>query len=102
MPAYVVARLTITDKETYARYSAGFMDIFMPHGGKVLAVDEAPEIIEGDWRCTRTVLLEFPNKDVMRAWYGSAEYQSLVQHRFAASTADIVLLDGFALPAAAE
>ncbi len=100
MTAYVVAKLTITDRNTYAHYGNGFMAAFTPFGGRLLSVDEAPEVIEGEWRCTRTVLLEFPSKDVMRAWYASEAYQNLVQHRFAASTADIVLLEGFAPPAA--
>lgn len=100
MPAYVVAKLTITDPETYAKYGAGFMGIFARYGGKLLAVDETPEIIEGDWPCTRTVLLEFNTKAEMRAWYGSADYQALAQHRFAASSANIVLLDGFNPPSA--
>jgi uncharacterized protein (DUF1330 family) len=100
MPAYVVARLTITDRETYAAYSAGFMEIFMRHGGKLLAVDEAPDVIEGTWPCTRTVLLEFADKAAMRAWYGSEAYQALARHRFAASTADIAVLEGFSPPPA--
>jgi len=100
MTVYAVAKVTITNPETYAAYGAGFMAAFAPFGGKVLAVDEAPEVIEGDWRCTRTVLLEFPSKAVMKAWYASPAYQDLVQHRYAASTADIVLLEGFAPPAA--
>lgn len=100
MTAYIVARITITDPEPYSVYGAGFMEIFSRYGGKLLAVDEAPEIIEGEWPCTRTVLLEFPDKDVMREWYTSPDYQALAQHRFAASTANIVLLSGFNPPAA--
>jgi len=100
MTVYAVARVTITDPETYAAYGAGFMAAFTPFGGKVLSVDEAPEVIEGVWPCTRTVLLEFPSKAVMKAWYASPAYQDLVQHRYAASQADIVLLEGFTPPAA--
>ena len=66
MTAYVVAKLTITDPKTYASYGNEFMAAFTPFGGKLLAVDEAPDVIEGEWRCTRTVLLEFPSKAVMR------------------------------------
>jgi uncharacterized protein (DUF1330 family) len=98
MTAYIVARITITDPATYSVYGAGFMEIFSRYGGKLLAVDEAPEILEGEWPCTRTVLLEFPDKDVMREWYTSPDYQALAQHRFAASTANIVLLSGFNPP----
>ena len=100
MTAYVVAKLTITDRDTYASYGNGFMAAFTPFGGKLLSVDEAPEVIEGEWRCTRTVLLEFPSKAVMKAWYASPAYQDIVRHRFAASTADIVLLEGLAPSAA--
>lgn len=100
MTAYVVAKVTITDRETYARYANGFMAALTPFGGKLLSVDEAPEVIEGEWRCTRTVLAEFASKAVMKAWYASPAYQVLVQHRFAASSADIVLLEGFAPPTA--
>ena len=92
MSVYVVARLDITDRERYAQYEAGFMEIFARHAGKLLAVDEAPEVIEGEWPVTRTVLIEFPDADAMRAWYDSDDYQALVQHRFAASTADIAML----------
>ena len=47
MSSYVVAQITINDREKYARYEAGFMDVFDQFGGQILAVDEAPESIEG-------------------------------------------------------
>jgi len=31
--------------------------------GKLLAVDEAPTVKEGDWPYTRTVLIEFPDAE---------------------------------------
>ena len=68
------------------------MDVFARGSGKLLAVDEAPAVIEGDWPVTRTVLIEFPDADAMRAWYDSEDYQQLVQHRFASSKGDIVML----------
>ena len=41
MTVYVVARITIEDRERYREYEAGFMEIFTAHGGELLAVDEA-------------------------------------------------------------
>ena len=92
MPVYVVAQLNIHDRTTYARYESGFMEIFSKYGGSVLSVDEAAKVLEGKWNYMRTVLLEFPSEERAMAWYHSSEYQSLAQHRFAASDANIVLI----------
>jgi uncharacterized protein (DUF1330 family) len=94
MPVYLLAQLNIHDRATYARYGSAFMDIFNAYGGKLLSVEEAPEVIEGAWGYTRTVLLEFPSEEEAHAWYGSADYQAIAQHRRAASTANLVLVRG--------
>jgi uncharacterized protein (DUF1330 family) len=70
------------------------MDIFNRYGGKLLSVEEAPEVIEGEWRYSRTVLLEFPCEAQAHAWYASADYQAIAQHRRAASTANVVFIRG--------
>jgi uncharacterized protein (DUF1330 family) len=94
MPVYLVAQLNIQDRETYAKYGSAFMDIFNPYGGKLLSVEEASEVLEGKWGYTRTVLLEFPSEELAHAWYGSAAYQAIAQHRRAASVANVVLIGG--------
>lgn len=94
MPIYIVAQIRISDRDRYAAYESGFMEIFSRHNGHLLAVDDAPEVIEGTWPHTRTVLIAFPSRDDAMAWYRSDAYQQLAQHRFAASDADIVLIQG--------
>jgi uncharacterized protein (DUF1330 family) len=94
MTVYTIALLDITDREEYGRYEQGFMAIFSKYRGQVLAVDENPTAIEGDWPHGRTVLLSFPNAEEMDRWYRSAEYQALAQHRFKASTARIAMIQG--------
>ncbi|MEE2877894.1 MAG: DUF1330 domain-containing protein [Pseudomonadota bacterium] len=94
MAAYIVAQITIHDRETYGKYEAGFMDIFSAHGGKLLAVEESPTVLEGDWSCTRTIIAEFPDQDTARGWYHCDEYQALMKHRTAASVGSIALLNG--------
>lgn len=95
MASYIVARITINDRERYAQYEAGFLEIFAAHAGKLLAVDDNPEVLEGDWRCTRTVIAEFPDRESALAWYRSDDYQTLAEHRFAASDGEVALLAGF-------
>jgi len=94
MSVYTVALINIHDRDGYANYEAGFMDIFSQYGGKMLAVDEAPVEIEGHWPYTRTVLIEFDSAEAMDAWYQSDEYQALAKHRFNASDASIARIQG--------
>jgi uncharacterized protein (DUF1330 family) len=94
MSVYLIAQLNIHDRAMYAKYGSAFMGIFTPYGGKLLSVEEAPEVIEGEWHYTRTVLLEFPSESQAHAWYGSADYQAIAQHRRDASTANLVLIRG--------
>ena len=91
---YLIARIDINDREGYSKYHAGFMEIFSQYDGKMLSVDEAPKLIEGEWPVSRTVLIEFPSKESAMAWYESEAYQALAQHRFASSDGNIVLLKG--------
>jgi len=92
MAVYIVAKIDITDRERYGQYEAGFMAIFERFGGRLHAVDEDVTVLEGGWPATRSVLIEFDDSDQAMAWYRSAEYQALAQHRFAASSANIVML----------
>ena len=94
MSVYLVAQLKIRDRVRSNQYVSGFMEIFAKYAGRVLAVDEAPKALEGEWNYTRMVLLEFPSEEQARAWFESDEYQRLAQHRHAAADADIVLIKG--------
>ena len=94
MAHYIVAEITITDREEYARYEAGFMAIFSRYQGKMLAVEEQPELLEGQWPHSRTVLVEFPDREQAMAWYQCEHYQALAQHRKRASSGNLVLIKG--------
>jgi uncharacterized protein (DUF1330 family) len=97
MTVYAVALIDIDDRAEYARYEEGFMAIFNQYRGRLLAVDEAPSVIEGSWPHTRTVLLEFPDRDELDRWYRSQAYQDLMRHRLRASRGSIAIVQG--LPA---
>ncbi len=57
------------------------MEIFCRYSGKLLAVDEAPTVKEGNWPYTRTVLIEFPTAEAFDAWFNSQEYQASLEGR---------------------
>ena len=41
---YVIAQLSIHDRERYDRYTAGFMDVLRQFQGRLLVSDEAPRV----------------------------------------------------------
>ena len=95
MPVYIVANIAIADPAEYAIYQDGFLEIFARYAGELLAVSDAPQVIEGEWPFTRAVLLRFPDEAEARRWYQSPEYQELSKHRWNASTGSGDLVRGF-------
>jgi len=95
MSAYILAQVSISDRGAYAAYEAGFRAILDNHRGEIVSVDESPEVLEGDWPCTRTVLLRFVSKEAARGWYHSEAYKQLAQVRFNSASANVVMVAGF-------
>lgn len=94
MSAYIVAQLSIRDRARYDRYAAAFLPTLQPFGGRLLAADEAPQVMEGDWAREKLVLIAFPDAAAARAWAASPAYQAIAVDRLAASEAVVVLAEG--------
>jgi uncharacterized protein (DUF1330 family) len=92
MAVYFVVQEEIHDPESLLEY--GRQARSAPSPGKVLAVDDAPEVVEGVWHGGRTVILEFEDEAAFRAWYDSPEYQSAVKLRLAATESRSALVHG--------
>lgn len=94
MSYYFVAHIKIEKDEEYQKYIDKVEGIFKKYKGKYLAVDNNPEILEGDWNYTRTVLISFNNKNDFNDWYSSVEYQEILKHRLKGAICDTVLVKG--------
>ena len=92
---YVVITEKIHDQEGMKAYSRLAGPSLRAGGARVLAADRAPEVLEGDWSYTQTVVLEFESVEAARAWYSSDSYQEAAKLRHAAADSDAVLLAGF-------
>ena len=66
----------------------------IPEGVNLLASDDTPELIEGDGQALRTVIVEFPDRDVFDGWYNSPEYKELTVIRKAAAPGTMILVEG--------
>ena len=93
---FVIVQIVINDADAYHRYeTAGHQEIFDKFRAKVVGLDEKVEVVEGSWPFTRTVLIEFPSKELARAWYESDEYQAVVGLRHGAATSNLVIVSGY-------
>ena len=93
-PAYIVAQINIHDTEEYSKYGAEFGPIFTRHAGQGVAFSEAPDVLEGEWDYGRTVVLRFQSRKAALGWYNDPDYQRIVKHRWAASDANLILIEG--------
>jgi len=91
---YAIAQLRFTDRAAYDRYQARFMEVFRRHPGTLLAADESPEIVEGEWDREKLVLMSFPDEAAFRAWAQSPEYQEISKDRRAGADTLVLLVKG--------
>jgi uncharacterized protein (DUF1330 family) len=94
MSYYFIARIKIHDDKEYQNYLDKADDVFNKFNGKYLSVDDDPLLLEGNWDCTRSVLIQFENLDDFKAWYHSPEYQEILKHRLSAADCDTILVKG--------
>ena len=68
-----------------------------PFGGRFLVHGGDVEVIENDWP-GHLIIIEFPDRQHARDWYGSRAYQAILALRTDNSQADVVFADGVEHP----
>lgn len=94
MPAYIIARVNVTNPEQYEGYKALSPGAIAAHGGRFLVRGGAHETLEGETETRRVVILEFPTYEKARAFYDSPEYLKARAAREGAAEGQFVLVDG--------
>jgi uncharacterized protein (DUF1330 family) len=98
MPAYLVVDITVKDAATYEEYKRLAPPSIKQYGGRYIARGGETDVLEGDWRPTRLVILEFPSVEQARAWWASPEYAEAKAMRQRSAATDMVLLAGLDTP----
>lgn len=94
MKGYWIARLDVTDAETYKAYVKANAEAFAKYGAKFLTRGGPYTALEGQNR-SRNVVLEFDSVETALACYRSPEYQRAFDMRKNAAVADIVIMAGY-------
>ena len=94
MSAYILADVTVTDPVQYEHYKRLSSLAMQAHGAEVCVRGGAVEVLEGDWRPDRVVLLKFPSRDAALAFVNSPEYAEARAARQGAATMRMTLVEG--------
>lgn len=97
MTAYALARVkSVQFCDDIAEYLRRIDATLDQHGGRFLFHGGPVAKMEGDW-AGNLILIEFPDRESLDAWYESPEYQEILPLRTRHMEADIIFFDGLPL-----
>jgi uncharacterized protein (DUF1330 family) len=94
VPAYVIVETKVTDPEQYEKYKDASPGAVAAGGGRFLVRGGELAVLEGDWRPSRLVVLEFEDLAAAKRWYESEIYQEAKQLREGAAHLRMVAVQG--------
>ena len=93
MSAYWIARVDVTDAETYAKYAQIAGQAIAEFGGSFLARGGHYESMEGVARA-RNVIAEFPSMEAALACYRSDTYAKALDYARVSAERELVIVEG--------
>ena len=95
MAVYVVNAYDVHDFETFKEYPQRVAPLLSKYGAKVLAMDTAPEVLEGIAK-TMNAIVEFPSHETVHSFYNDPDYQSFIHLRLnSTSNCTMIILKQF-------
>ena len=94
MAGYVIADVNVHDAEAYGEYRKLVAPTIEKYGGKFVVRAGAHEVLEGDWKPTRLIVLEFESVARAKEWYNSEEYAPALAIRLKAAETSMVIVEG--------
>jgi uncharacterized protein (DUF1330 family) len=94
MPAYMIARVNVTDWDKYNEYIKVTPGIIAKFGGRFIVRGGETVTLEGPEEKWRIVVVEFPNIAKAKEFYYSPEYTDAKKIRKGAALAQFVAIDG--------
>ena len=94
MPAYIIARVHVTDMPRYSEYMKVTPGVIAKFGGRFIARGGESVTLEGPEETDRVVLIEFPTLAAAKDFYHSEEYHETKILRQGAATGQFFAIDG--------
>ncbi len=94
MSVYMIIDVEVTDADTYAEYVQRVPATVEKYDGQYLARGGDVEVLAGDWRPERIIVLEFPSSDHLKQWLMSPEYVALAPIRQKSTNTRAIVVQG--------
>ena len=94
MPVYLISDVMPRDAEAFEAYRTRAAASIERHGGKYLVRGGETDVLEGGWRPSTIVVVEFPDKASAQAWYRSPDYAEALAVRDDALERNLILVEG--------
>ncbi len=81
-PVYAIVQMDVTDPERFLpEYAMPLIGQFMERGIQPLAATPEPDVIEGSYDRSNTVIIKLPDRAAFDDWYNSDDYAPLKAKR---------------------
>ena len=94
MAAYVIAQVETTDPVKMEEYRKRVPAAIAAHGGRYLVRGGASAPLEGSWKPSRVVVIEFPTLDHVKRFWASPEYAHAKEARAGAGKLEVIGVEG--------
>jgi uncharacterized protein (DUF1330 family) len=94
MSAYVIVEIEITDPVGYEEYKKHAGATVEKYGGKYIVRGGKTEVLEGDWKPKRIVVLEFPTMERAKEWLNCEEYREPRKMRHRTARTHMLVVEG--------
>jgi uncharacterized protein (DUF1330 family) len=92
---YWIGHVNVTNPERYKDYMAANAAPLKKYGARFLVRNGESQVVKGGLAGRRHVVIEFDSYAIAKACYESPEYQVAAKLRDEASSADIVIIEGY-------
>lgn len=94
MTAYIIVDIEVHNTERYPEYLARITPTVSACGGRYLVRGANPDIISGNWRPKRLVVMEFPSLQIAQHWANCEEYAPIHALRNQYAKANMIIVEG--------
>ena len=94
MPAFVIVEIDILDPAGYEEYKKLAGATVDNYGGKYIVRGGRTEVLEGDWKPKRIVVLQFDSRQHAKDWLNSEEYRESRKMRHRTARTNMILVEG--------
>ena len=94
MSAYVIVEIEILDPTGYEEYKKQAAATVHKYGGKYIVRGGKTEVLEGNWKPKRIVILEFESIERAKEWLNCEEYREPRKMRHRTAKTNMLVVEG--------